>query len=349
MRTCGQSKRSLFQRNTIVRYIKQLHIWLHFFLTFHPSCRDIFGAICLVTLTQRFGELSRLRENIFTRLLTLWVPRSESHDSRLFSEPSLSPLALIAHLRLTVPSTRRFGARSKRAQLTSPVLTAVDRAPCSPTPSGAFIAVAVHRPPRPDPGRTFFTPVAFPNVSRSDGGVSRPRGARLVGFERPELTRRNPHVSPKHPQERPERLTIGRERPMDGARRPPRCAPVANFSPRRPTPRLSRTHPFSHALPSPPASPASRSRHQPLTSPHSPHSRRETSSEACARAPPPRSRQARRGDLHRCAQRPPLFHPLNLQTSRWKRVPRLTFTPAGRLAPEGAAACVSTPGASATR
>ena len=39
-------------------------------------------------------------------------------------------------------STRRFGARSKRAQLTSPVLTAVDRAPCSPTPSGAFIAVA---------------------------------------------------------------------------------------------------------------------------------------------------------------------------------------------------------------
>ena len=141
MRTCGQSKRSLFQRNTIVGYIKQLHIWLHFFLTFHPSCRDIFGAICLVTLTQRFGELSRLRENIFTRLLTQWVPRSESHDSRLFSEPSLSPLALIAHLRLTVPSTRRFGARSKRAQLTSPVLTAVDRAPCSPTPSGAFIAV----------------------------------------------------------------------------------------------------------------------------------------------------------------------------------------------------------------
>lgn len=147
-----------------------------FLLNLPPSCRDIFGAICLVTLTQRFGELSRLRENIFTRLLTQWVPRSESHDSRLFSEPSLSPLALIAHLRLTVPSTRRFGARSKRAQLTSPVLTAVDRAPCSPTPSGAFIAVAVHRPPRPDPGRTFFTPVAFPNVSRSDGGVSRPPG-----------------------------------------------------------------------------------------------------------------------------------------------------------------------------
>ena len=181
------------------------------------------------------------------------------------------------------------------------------------------------------------------------GSSPGPRGARLVGFERPELTRRDPHVSPKHPQERPERLTIGRERPMDGARRAARCAPVANFSPRRPTPRLSRTHPFSHALPSPPASPASRSRHQPLTSPHSPHSRRETSSEACARAPLPRSRQARRGDLHRCAQRPPLFHPLNLQTSRWKRVPRLTLAPAGRLEPEGAAACVSTPGASATR
>ena len=204
-------------------------------------------------------------------------------------------------------------------------------------------------PTSPGPGRTFFTPVAFANVSRSDGGVSRPRGARLVGFERPELTRRDPHVSPKHSQERPERLTIGRERPMDGARRAPRCAPLTNFSPRRPTPRLSRTHLFLTPSPSPTASPASRSRHQPLTSPHSPHSRRETSSEACARAPPPRSRQARRGDLHRCAQRPPLFHPLNLQTSRWMRVPRLTLAPAGRLEPEGAAACVSTPGASATR
>ena len=105
------------------------------------------------------------------------------------------------------------------------------------------------RPPRPDPGRTFFTPVAFPNVSRSDGGVSGgPRGARLVGPERPELTRRDPHVPPKHPQERPERLTIGRERPMDGARRAPRCAPTRKLFPSRPTPRLSRTHPFSHAL-----------------------------------------------------------------------------------------------------
>ena len=181
-------------------------------------------------------------------------------------------------------------------------------------------------PTSPGPGRTFFTPVAFQNVSRSDGGVSRPRGARLVGFERPELTRRDPHVSLTHPQERPERLTIGRERPMDGARRAPRCAPLANFSPRHGS--------LEHILfltpsPSPTASPASRSRHQPLTSPHSPHSRRETSSEACTRAPPPRSRQARRGDLHRCAQRPPLFHPLNLQTSRWKRVPRLTLAPRG--------------------
>lgn len=167
-----------------------------------------------------------------------------------FFRKPVSLLALIAHLRLTVPSTRRSGARSKRAQLTSPVLTAVDRAPCSPTPSGAFIAVTVlHRPPRPHtPGAPFSPPSLFRTCREAMGASPGPRGARLVGFERPELTRRDPHVSPKHPQERPERLTIGRERPMDGARRAPRCAPRANFSPRRPTPRLSRTHPFSHAL-----------------------------------------------------------------------------------------------------
>ena len=274
-----------------------------------------------------------------------------SHDSRLFSEPSLSPLALIAHLRLTVPSTRRSGARSKRAQLTSPVLTAVGRAPCSPTPSGAFIAVTsstVHL--ARTRGAPFSPPSLFRTCREAMGRLPAPRGARLVGFERPELTRRDPHVSLTHPQERPERLTIGRERPMDGARRAPRCAPRAQTFPLAAPRHGSLEHIlFLTPSPSPTASPASRSRHQPLTSPHSPHSRRETSSEACARAPPPRSRQARRGDLHRCAQRPPLFHPLNLQTSRWKRVPRLTLAPAGRLEPEGAAACMSTPGASATR
>ena len=209
----------------------------------------------------------------------------------------------------------------------------------------------LHRPPRPDPGRTFFTPVAFQNVSRSDGAFTRPPGRapcrlRTTRTDAPRPTR-IPYTSAGAP-----RASHDRPRTTDGRRarrtevRPARKQTFPLAAPRHGS--------LEHILfltpsPSPTASPASRSRHQPLTSPHSPHSRRETSSEACARAPPPRSRQARRGDLHRCAQRPPLFHPLNLQTSRWKRVPRLTLAPAGRLEPEGAAACVSTPGASATR
>ena len=146
-----------------------------------------------------------------------------------FFRNRVSLLALIAHLRLTVPSTRRSGARSKRAQLTSPVLTAVGRAPCSPTPSGAFIAVTsstVHL--ARTRGAPFSPPSLFRTCREAMGRLPAPRGARLVGFERPELTRRDPHVSLTHPQERPERLTIGRERPMDGARDAPRCAPLAN-------------------------------------------------------------------------------------------------------------------------
>ena len=206
------------------------------------------------------------------------------------------------------------------------------------------------RPPRPDPGRTFFTPVAFPNVSRSDGGVSGgPRGARLVGPERPELTRRDPHVPPKHPQERPERLTIGRERPMDGARRAPRCAPTRKLFPSRPTPRLSRTHPFSHAL-----AESHRFPGVALPSPASDIAAFPAFAQGnIFRGMRPRATAALTPSASRrpTPVRPtaPLFHPLNLQTSRWKRVPRLTLAPAGRLEPEGAAACMSTPGASATR
>ena len=147
-----------------------------FLLNLPPSCRDIFGAICLVTLTQRFGELSRLRENIFTRLLTHWVPRSESHDSRLFSEASLSPRVDCAP-----PSHSSLDATLWRAlEACSAHVARVDRGrPCA-MQSYAVGCVhrrhLLHRPPRPDPGRTFFTPVAFTNVSRSDGGVSRPPG-----------------------------------------------------------------------------------------------------------------------------------------------------------------------------
>ena len=85
-----------------------------------------------------------------------------------------SEVSLIAHLAGPVPLTRGPGARSKRARLTSPELTRVDRAPCSPTPSGAFIAVTsstVHL--ALTPRAHLFHPRRFsPNVSRSDGGVS---------------------------------------------------------------------------------------------------------------------------------------------------------------------------------
>ena len=128
-----------------------------FLLNLPPSCRDIFGAICLVTLTQRFGELSR-------------------PDSRLFSEASLSPRVDCAP-----PSHSSLDATLWRAlEACSAHVARVDRGrPCA-MQSYAVGCVhrrhLLHRPPRPDPGRTFFTPVAFTNVSRSDGGVSRPPG-----------------------------------------------------------------------------------------------------------------------------------------------------------------------------
>ena len=173
VRTCGQSKRSLFQRNTIVGDIKQLHIWLHFFLTFHPSCRDIFDAICLVTLTQRFGELSR-------------------PDSRLFSEASLSPRVDCAP-----PSHSSLDATLWRAlEACSAHVARVDRGrPCA---MQSYAVGCVHRrrrppPTSPGPGAHLFH-VAFPNVSRSDGGVSRPPGRapcrlRTTGTDAPRPTR----------------------------------------------------------------------------------------------------------------------------------------------------------------
>ena len=204
-------------------------------------------------------------------------------------------------------------------------------------------------PTSPGPGRTFFTPSLFRTCREAMGAFTRPRGARLVGFERPELTRRDPHVSPKHPQERPERLTIGRERPMDGARDAPRCAPVANFSPRRPTPRLSRTHPFSHAL-----AESHRFPGVALPSPASDIARIPAFAQGnIFRGMRPRATAALTPSASRrpTPVRPtaPAFSPFESPTSRWMRVPRLTLAPAGRLEPEGAAACVSTPGASLTR
>ena len=109
-----------------------------------------------------------------------------------------SEVSLVAHLAGPVPLTRGPGARSKRARLTSPELTRVDRAPCSPTPSGAF---SLRRPrarrPSLHPLRAlFFTPRAFPNVSRSDGGASPSRGARRRPAERSGLTPPGPQIPP---------------------------------------------------------------------------------------------------------------------------------------------------------
>lgn len=201
------------------------------------------------------------------------------------------------------------------------------------------------------PGRTFFTPVAFPRTCREAMGASppAPRGARLVGFERPELTRRDPHVSPKHPQERPERLTIGRERPMDGARRAPRCAPLANFSPRRPTPRLSRTHPFSHAL-----AESHRFPGVALPSPSSDIAAFPAFAQGnIFRGMRPRATAALTPSASRrpTPVRPtaPAFSPFESPDLTVEARSAADVSAAGRLTPEGAAACVSTPGASLTR
>ena len=83
-----------------------------------------------------------------------------------------SEVSLIAHLAGPVPLTRGPGARSKRARLTSPELTRVDRAPCSPTPSGAF---SLRRPPRAPPrastpGGAPFHPSRFSRTCREAMG-----------------------------------------------------------------------------------------------------------------------------------------------------------------------------------
>lgn len=134
-----------------------------FLLTFHPSCRDIFGGICLVTLTQRFGELSR-------------------PDSRLFSEASLSPRVDCAP-----PSHSSLDATLWRAlEACSAHVARVDRGrPCA-MQSYAVGCVhrrhLLHRPPRPHtPGAPFSPPSLFPErVAKRWGRLSRPPGARAL-------------------------------------------------------------------------------------------------------------------------------------------------------------------------
>ena len=216
--------------------------------------------------------------------------------------------------------TRGPGARSKRARLTSPELTRVDRAPCSPTPSGAF---SLRRPrarrPSLHPLRAlFFTPRAFPNVSRSDGGASPSRGARRRPAERSGLTPRapNPSVIPSGAP----RASHDRRRTGSGPRAPRRGAPLPQTFPLAPRPPRPGCVFFSALAPSPfptgARPPAGSDRPDP------PSSRRETYSEACAR-PPPRAR-ARRVELP-TPVRPngPHFSPLN--PSGRARVVRVEF------------------------
>lgn len=93
-----------------------------------------------------------------------------------------SEVSLIAHLAGPVPLTRGPGARSKRARLTSPELTRVDRAPCSPTPSGAFSLrrPRARRPRASTPGAHLFHPSRFSRTCREAMGARRPRGARAA-------------------------------------------------------------------------------------------------------------------------------------------------------------------------
>ena len=165
---------------------KKYDRWVHqtvaylapFLLTFHPSCRDIFDAICLVTLTHRFGELSRLRKKHDVTLIAhtlnkMNVPRL----SAFFGSESLSSCVDCAP-----PSHSSLDATLWRAlEACSAHVARVDRGrPCAMQSYAVGCVHRRHRPPPPTspshPGRTFFTPVAFQNVSRSDGGVSRPPG-----------------------------------------------------------------------------------------------------------------------------------------------------------------------------
>jgi hypothetical protein len=104
------------------------------------------------------------------------------------------------------------------------------------------------RPPRPDPGRTFFTPVALPNVSRSDGGVSRPPGRapcrlRTTRTDAPRPTR-VPYTSagaPRASHDRP-RTTDGRRAPRTEVR------PAHKLFPSPPHATALSNTPFSHTL-----------------------------------------------------------------------------------------------------
>ena len=163
-----------------------------------------------------------------------------SPDSRLFSEAPRVDCAPPSHSSLDATLWRALEACSAH-------VARVDRGrPCA-MQSYAVGCVhrrhLLHRPPRPDPGRTFFTPVAFQNVSRSDGAFTRPPGRapcrlRTTRTDAPRPTR-IPYTSagaPRASHDRP-RTTDGRRAPRTEVRptrklfpSPPHATALSNTS-----------------------------------------------------------------------------------------------------------------------
>ena len=177
--------------------------------------------------------------------------------------------------------------------------------------------------PEPPPrGRTFFTPRAFPErVAKRWGRVAlegrAPPTRRTIRTDAPGPP--NPSVIPSGTP----RASHDRRRTSSGPRAPRReVRPVPKLFP-SPHGHLGRLS-LDDCLffqPSPPRpSPRARALPPDLIAPDPPSSRRETYSDACVRAPPSRSRAARRGYLHRCDPTAPTFSPFNL-SSGVRRVP----------------------------
>ena len=235
--------------------------------------------------------------------------------------------------------TRGPGARSKRARLTSPGPDS--GRPCamqSYAVGCVRISVVPARAARASTRRALLF-----HPSRFSERVAK-RWGRLALEGRAPPTRRtirtdapgppNPSVIPSGAP----RASHDRRRTSSGPRAPRReVRPFPKLFP--PAPRPPRPLIASFFQPSPPRpSPRARALPPDLIAPDPPSSRRETYSEACARPPPPRSRAARRGYLHRCDPTAPTFSPFesppDARAGCAGGVPRLTLRP-GAAAPRG--------------
>ena len=141
-----------------------------FLLNLPPSCRDIFGGICLVTLTQRFGELSKMQS-----CMGNW-----SDFSQVFARLGLFSEAP----RVDCAPPSQFPRRARSAlEACSAHVARVDRGrPCA-MQSYAVGCVhrrhLLHRPPRPDPGAPFSPRRFSERVAKRWGRLSAP-GARAL-------------------------------------------------------------------------------------------------------------------------------------------------------------------------